>query len=458
MQLVKRAAASAWQIGAGLSLSDFDRVLDQLYGGQPSYTGKLVSQSNSLGVDTVWACVSVLSGDLATLPFLTYRYLDNGLSKEPARDHYLWGLLTEEANPELTAWRWKLLMQTWLLLWGNSYSEIEISGRGQVTGLWPWRPDRTTVTRAGGPFGPLEYWYTMRDGKKMGPVPADRMLHLRGLSMDGVMGLSPIEAHRQTVGMSMAILEHGGRTFGNGAVPLGVLQHPGKLSPKAGQSLESSWLNRHQGLDNTARIAILEEGMEYKEVGMKMVDAQYIQSAGLTNEAIARIFNMPQHKIGILTHATFSNIEHMSLDYVLGTIAPWAANWHQEIERSLLSARERQTITVRPNYRQRLRGDHTAMAAFISQLVDRGILSADEVREEFLDMNPQSGGVGRDYYKALNMAPVAEDNFGKSNTAVAKITKKPKPGEDDDAPPAKPAKPNGKPNGSAAEAKVLLTQ
>ena len=440
MNLVKRAYQT---VAAGLSLSDFDRVLDAMYGGQPSYSGKSVSQQNSLGVPTVWACTNVLSSDIATIPFVTYRKVKDG--KEPAPDHYLWRLLLQESNPELTAFRFKQIMQTWLCLWGNAYAEIEISGRGQVVGLWPWRPDRTSVWRQGGPFGQLMYTYTMQDNRKF-TVPHDRMLHIRGMSLDGVMGLSPIEAHRQTVGLSMAMLEHTARFYANGARPLGVLEHPGKLSPKAEQSLKDSWAKGHEGLSNAHRVAILEEGMKYQEVGIKPVDAQYIQTAGLTQEDIAAIYNMPQYKVGILTHATFSNVEWLGLDYILGTCNPWTTNWHQEIERSCLSAREQETILVRPNFKSRLRGDHAAMSKFITDLWGRGIITADEAREEYLDMNPLPDGVGKLTYVPVNMAPAGEDNFG-AGIQQMKPAQPPSKKQPPPEPDAKPA--NGKTNGLA---------
>jgi HK97 family phage portal protein len=438
MNFVKRAAQ---QVGAGLSLSDFDRVLDQMYGGQPSYTGKLVSQQNSLGVATIWACVNVLSGDIANLPFLTYRYVKDG--REPATDHYLWRLLLQEANPEMTAFRFKQIMQVWLCLWGNAYAEIQISGRGQVIGLWPWRPDRVTVSRANGEFGPLQYSYRLKDNKVIGPVPQDRMLHLRYFGSDGVMGLSPIEVHRQTVGYRMAIQEHGARLFANGAVPRGVITYPGKLSPKALQSFKESWMGQHEGLSNSHRTAILEEGIAYKETGLNMVDAQYVEAAGLTDKDVARIFNVPQHRIGVGDDPSNNVVEQRALEYIQFSLSPIATNWHQEIERSLLSAREQQSITVRPNYRSLLRGDHASMSKFITDLWGRGIINADEAREEFLDMNPQPDGLGKIWYVPVNMAPTG-DNFGEGIQQMKPIA--PKQKDPADLPPAKP---NGKPNGAA---------
>ncbi len=182
MHLVKRAAQA---FGAGMSLSDFDRVLDQLYGGNPTYTGKLVSQQNSLGVGMVWTCV-------ANTPFLTYRRENGGL--DVATDHYLWPLLLEEANPELTAFRFKQLMQAWVMLWGNAFAEIQTNGRGQIIALWPWRPDSTQVSRGQSGFGPLEYRYKLKSGKVIGPVYAENMFHLRGFGTDGGVGLTWVSA------------------------------------------------------------------------------------------------------------------------------------------------------------------------------------------------------------------------------------------------------------------------
>src|SRR5262249_29267153 len=143
------------------------------------------------------------------------------------------------------------------------YAELEISGRGQVVAAWPWRPDRVKITRQGSAFGPLQYTYTMQDGKKF-TVPHERMLHLRSMSTDGICGLSPIEVHKQTVGLSLAVTEHGARFFGNGARPLGVLSHPNSLSDVAYQRLKENWSENHQGLNNAHRVAILEEGTKWQ--------------------------------------------------------------------------------------------------------------------------------------------------------------------------------------------------
>ncbi len=430
MNLVRRAAQ---QVGAGLSIADLDRMMDMAYGGGSTYTGKLVSQTTALAVSAVWACVNVLADDVATLPLLTYRQLDDGSSglqakRERALDHYLWGLLQKETNPELSAFRFKQLMQSWIGLWGNAYAEIEISGRGQVTALWPWRPDRVTVSRQGSATGPLQYTYRMQSGEKF-TVPHERMLHLRGMGVDGVMGLSPIEVHRQTIGYSMAVQEHGARFFSNGARPLGILEHPGALGDKAKASLKQSWDEEHQGLSNAHRMAILEEGMKYHEVGMSMVNAQYIESANLSAEDIARIYKIPQHRIGLLQRSTNSNIEQQALEYTAYTLGPIAENWVQECEFALLSPRERQNVHLEFNFRHLLRGDMKSQAEFYGAMRDRGVVNADEIRDEVMGWNAQDGGLGQKYWMPVNYQIQGET---------------PKQPEPSNLPPAPPSKQNGK--------------
>ena len=395
--LVRRAAQ---QVGAGLSLSDFDKVLDSLYGGQPSYTGELISPSTALAISAVWSCITIVAGDLATLPLLTYRR--NSVGRDRATDHYLWGLLQDEANPEQSAFRFKQLMQAWVMLWGNAYAEIEINGRGQVTALWPWRPDRVKISRAGSSSGPLVYTYKTQDNKAFS-VPRERMLHIRSMGIDGVTGLSPIEQHRQTMGLSRAVTKHGAKFFSNGARPLGIIRHPQTLGDKAYERIKATWAEDHQGLDNAHRVAILEEGMEWKDTGANMVDAQYIETYKITAEDIFRIYNVPQHRGGLLDHATNNNISQMSLEYVLYTMMPLCANWQGEIHYALLSARELQTITTAFNFLHLLRGDFEAIGKFIAIVRQWGILSGDEVREMFLDLNPLPGGAGADVWRPVNM-------------------------------------------------------
>jgi len=440
MNLVRRAATQVG--GAGLSLSDLDRMMDMAYSGSPSYTGKLVSQTTALAVDTVWAAIQAKSDDIAHLDFYPAQIQDDGESEEPARKHYLWDIFQLQANRELTAFRFRQLMQAWLMLWGNAYAEIEISGRGQVIGLWPWRPDRVKITRQTR-FGELIYTYTTQDNVKF-IVPAHRMLHLREFGIDGLTGLSPIEYHKQTIGLNLAIQEHGARFFGQGARPLGVLQTPQKLGDKAYNRLKQDWAKSHQGLDNAHRVAILEEGLTWSEEGVNMVDAQYIEAFGMTDKAIARLYKMPLHRLGLDDNGGSSTVEQRALEYIQTSLAPSATNWTQECRASLLSESEAQTILIRTDYTGFLLADYASLSKLISTQRQWGIASGDEIRRKYFRWNKLPDGRGEDVWQPSNMQADAGDNGNAAKPPQMVIT----PGKGNQPNPP-PTKPNGKPNGVA---------
>src|SRR6266571_4029081 len=162
------------------SLADLDSQMDYRLGGTPTYTGKYVSPDTALRVSAVWSCVNGRASDWAKSSLRTFTRLDmeEGATfnaVEPATSHYLWSLLQHEANPRMSAWRFKHSMQSWVDLAGNAYAEIEMNGRGQVVALWPWRPDQVKVYRMTfAPDSPLWYEYRMRDGQTF-RLPQDRI-------------------------------------------------------------------------------------------------------------------------------------------------------------------------------------------------------------------------------------------------------------------------------------------
>ncbi len=444
--LVRRAAAQQFT-GAGLSLSDLDRVLDSEFGGFPVWAGSVVSQQTALTIDTFWACVSNIADDIATLPTLPFRktFDSKGVpdGQELAVDHYLYPLLTMQVNPELSAWRFFQLMQSWILLWGNAVAELIVNGRGQVMEMWPWRWDRTVVTRKYD-GGPLQYQYRLRNGALTTPVPRERIFHLRGLSVDGIVGLDPVQNHKQNLGLDLGITEHGARYFGQGAKMGGIVQGPPgmKFSDKAWERIEKSIRDKHEGISNAHRVMILEDGFKWVEsTADNMVNAEWVAGKKLTAQGIARMMKMPFHRVGLTDAPPGAATEELNLQYVLFTVAPYCANWQNEIHCDLLSNRESQSIFTRFDFFSLLRGNHKDMAAFVSALSDRGMLNADEVRAKYLDLNAEPDGVGKDYWRAVNMAPVGEEGkdalTAPANAMQVQKIKKKSPAQDDDAPPKK---------------------
>lgn len=357
-----------------------------------------VSEEGALRLAAVYACVKVLSETVASLPLILYERLERG--KRRATERPLYRLLHDDPNPLMTAFEWREALTAHVVLWGNAYCEIEFSNAGEPIALWPLRPDKMVDIRRAG--DQLTYVYELPGGRSM-PLAGDRVLHIRGLSPDGLRGYSVIsDFARRLVGMGTAIESFGATFFSNGARPGGVLQHPAKLSDEAYENLRESWSARHEGLNNAHRVAILEEGMTFQAIGTPPEEAQFIESMKFNRSQIASIFRIPPHLIGDLDKATFSNIEQQSIEFKTYTMEPWLVRWQQAINSRLLSDGERVSYFAEFLADALLRGDTVSRYQAHSIGRQNGWLSANDIRE-IENLNPIEGGDV--YLIPLNMVP-----------------------------------------------------
>lgn len=274
--------------------------ISRFFSGGKTATGVTVNEQTSLRATAVLACVKILSETIASLPLPVYKRL-KPRGKERAPDHPLYHVLHDLANDEMTSFTWRETMESHIALWGNCYSEIEYDDMWRIRALWPLRPDRTYPERDP-TTGRIIFKTTLSNGQGI-ILPQERVLHIPGLGFDGLKGYSNIAMAREAIGMSLAAEEYGARFFGNGANPGGILEHPGKL--KEPDRLREQWYEMHQGLSNQHRIAVLEEGMHYKQIGIPPEDAQFLETRKFQVTEIARIFRVPPHMIADLERATF---------------------------------------------------------------------------------------------------------------------------------------------------------
>lgn len=384
------------------------RIVDWL-GGVPTATGVRVSPESALRLVGVWACIRLISEDLASLPLKTYRRLERG--KESATKHPLYRILHDAPNPLMTSISFREALQGHVLAWGNAYANIErddISGRPAA--LWPLRPDRMdppVLSEA----GTLLYTYRLPSGEPRA-LRQDEVFHLRGLSPDGITGFSPIAHNRETLGWGMATREYGARFFGSGSRPGGVLQAKQRLSQQTKDNLRESWETAHRGLEMSHRVAVLEEGVEWKQTGIAPEDAQYIETATFQLGDICRIFRVPPYKIAELSRATYSNIEEQSIDYVVGTLWPWLVRWEQQVNKDLLMPAEQAGYFAEHLMDALLRGKTLERFQAYQLALQNGIYSANEVREKENE-NPFEGG--DIHLQMQNMAPYGSAPNGKAN-------------------------------------------
>lgn len=370
----------------------------ELLAGPPAASGAKVNLTTVMGIPAAYACNRVLAEGVAMLPLDVFERMEPR-GRRKATEHPLYRILHSAPNPMMTSYKLRETMQGHLGFRGNAFAEIELGRDGGPRGLWPLRPDmmqRPRLSLNGG----LIYPYILPDGTGV-ELPQHRVLHLKGLSDDGIWGLAPLTVFRESFGDAIAKREYGSRFFGNGARPGGVLQAKGKLSKDSADRMATSWHSAHGGLSMAHRVAVLEEGVEWKAVGMSNEDAQFVELQGLTLGEMARIFNIKPHKIGDLAHATFSNIEQQAIEHVTDTLMPWLVNWEQQMDKDLLLSTEQGRYYTKHLVQGLLRGDATQRAAFYAALWQVGALSQDDIRESE-DLNPIPDGKGEDYYVPLN--------------------------------------------------------
>lgn len=354
----------------------------------------------SMKLSAVFACVRILAETMGELPLILYER--NGISKSRAVNHYLYSLLHDRPNPLMTAFEFRETVQGHLALWGNAYIELDYDARGRVMEFWPLVPGRMLEIKRDG--NRVLYHYQQPNGKMIW-LSNDSIWHLRGLGGDGLIGYSVVGFARKNFESGLMADEFAYRFYKNDARPGIVLQHPGQLSEPAHENLRSSWEEVHQGVEKSHRPAILEEGMTLHEVGMPLNDAQFIETRNFQIEDIARWFRMQPHKIGHLEHATFSNIEHQSIEHVVDTIQPWASRWEQSIRQNLILPDDRSRYYAEFLLEALLRGDTEARYNAYAQGRQWGWLSANDIRG-FENMNPVRGGDV--YLVPLNMVPAGQ--------------------------------------------------
>lgn len=387
-------------------------------------SGKPVNERTAMQTTAVYACVRILAEAVASLPLHVYEYQDDG-GKKLVHDHPLYYLLHDEPNPEMTSFVFRETLMSHLLIWGNAYAQIIRDGAGRVLGLYPLLPDKMEVQRDD--KGNIYYVYSRNSDenptfKEYGNIKlkAEDVLHIPGLGFDGLIGYSPIAMAKNAVGMTLACEEYGASFFANGANPGGVLEHPGVL--KDPSKVRESWNSVYRGVSNAHKIAVLEEGMKYQQIGIPPEEAQFLETRKFQINEIARLYRIPPHMVGDLDKSSFSNIEQQSLEFVKYTLDPWVIRWEQSLQRSLLLPGEKGKYFIRLNVDGLLRGDYQSRMNGYAVGRQNGWFSANDIRE-MENMNPIPDEEGGNLYlingamtKLADAGAFAKTDTGQQNT------------------------------------------
>jgi len=398
--------------------------LDVFGGGGQTAAGVRVNQAKALNLSAVWAATNVIASAVGSLPLKLYQKNASGVIGE-VRQHPLWGVLHDAPNPEMTAIAYREAGTGHQLLRGNKYAEIIRDGRGRVVELWLIPP--TAVEPRRDRDGTLFYLVTGGDVEES--VPADRMLNVPAMGGDGIVGWSVLQHARESFALGLATEEYGSRFFSNGSRPAGILSHPESLSVDAGKRLKAQWDAAQGGNANSHRVAVLEEGVEWQQIGLSAEDSQMLDTREFQVREVARWFRIAPHKIGDLSDASFSNIEEQNIDFMQDTLDPWLVRDEQAMTTRLLTDAERADgMYVEYVRAGRLRGDVEKRGAFYMTRMQTGSITPNEIRAKEND-NPIAGGdrtfiqvnmIPLDAVDDLTVAERAELILAEQGVAVAK--------------------------------------
>lgn len=363
-----------------------------------------VSPESAMQLSAVFACVRVCSETLASCPLVIYKSLPDG-GKERAPEHPLYKVLHDRPNIWQTAMEFWEMQQAHLELRGNSFALIVPGPRGAIDQLIPLHPDRVAVYRL--PNGRLQYKVRQIFDASIKTYAMEEIFHVRGMSSDGMIGMSTIAVQREVVGSGLAMQEYAARFFGNDSKPGGILEHPAKLSEQAYKRIKDTWQESQTG-SNRHKVAILEEGLKYNAISLSNKDSQFLEARQYSRSDIAGFFRVPLHKIGDLTKSAFSNIEQQSIEFVTDNQRPRAVRIEKRIQIDLLDPLELDDgneYFAQFDLDALQRGDIASRYGAYAVGRQWGWLSRNDVRRKE-NMNPVKNG--DDYLTPLNMVDSAQ--------------------------------------------------
>lgn len=360
-------------------------------------SGVNVTPTAALGVPAALRAVTLLSGAVASLPLKVYRKTDGG--REPATENQVYRLLHAVPNPLITPFTFKELIMNHLLLNGNFFAYVDWQN-GKPVALWPMDPAAVSV-ECDNMTGAVSYRVNTVRGQQV--LPPREVLHILGMTLDGIRGVSPITLARESLGGAIAELKHGQSFFNNGANLSGVLQHPGHLGPEAAETLRTSWRDKYSGSDNAGKVAVLEEGMIFQPIALSNKDSQWLESRQVSVLDIARIFGVPPALLGHLEKASYSSQEAQNLEFLTHSLRPWLTRIEQAINRALIThsnlyAEFTTGDLLRTDLKSRFDSYRIALAA--------GFMSVNEIRN--LENLPAVDG-GDKLYRPLNMGELGKE-------------------------------------------------
>jgi HK97 family phage portal protein len=406
-KLAQRLTASQLDIGSLSPLSPGASWFLNAFAGGPTAAGIHVTPDTALRNAAVYRCVELLSSLPAFLPLQVYRRHPSGVGADAATDHPNHNLLFHQPHDWQVSYQWRQAMGTSLFLRGNAYSAVVWNKDGTIDKIIFLHPDRVQVyvDQDGIPV------YRVRAHPVLGPwvwLSRFEMHHFWVNSTNGYIGVGPIEANRETVGLAQGAEEYGARLMSNGGQISGVLSLPPGVSKEVLAAGRMSWEEAHQGVGQAHRTAVLPGEIKFTPIQMTSVDAQWLEMRKFSVEDIGRLFGVPADFLNLTGHVQggVTGVEQRFLSFLATRLDPVLVAWEQCMQRDFFTPDERDSVYPRFHRAALLRTD--LLTRYRAWAIGRqwGWLTANNVLG-FEEMNPIGGDAGNTYLDPMNMARIS---------------------------------------------------
>ncbi|MGJ4888933.1 phage portal protein [Bradyrhizobium sp. HKCCYLRH3099] len=364
----------------------------------PSVTGIDINQATALNASAVMACVTMLAEDVAKLPWTVMRH-SGAMGRTEAKDHWLYEKLMEP-NDWQNGFEFKEQLQVGLILRGNAYAVKIRDGRGRIIKFVPVNPDWVALWEA--PDGNLYYRVTpsglhmmaeLRDQPFL--IPFAGMLHIRGFSVNGLLGASRIMLAREAIALGLAQEQQAARWMGQAAKPSGMFTTDQKLADTTATRLKDQLKGAFTGLANSGKIILGEQGLKFEKFGMTSGDLEFIASRKFQIEEIARIFRIPMHMLAALERSTNNNIAQQAQEYINFTLTGYTDRWRAKFSSDFGLWRD--DLSIEFDYRELTTADMTTRVNNWRTMIMSMMAKPDEARLD-LGLVPEGGDAAKLHY------------------------------------------------------------
>ncbi len=367
-----------------------------------------ISGENSLKEITVYTCIKILAETVSKLPLKIYQ--DSGGVRK-ATDHYLYPLLKLRPNPYMSASDFWKTIESLRSIYGNSYVWLDVAtiGRnaGKVLGLYPLDPlkVRVYVDDVGLISSKNSVWYVFTDN--MGneyKINSGEILHFKGLTTNGLVGLNPIETLRISIENAKSSEQFLNNSYKSGMQTKGIVQYVGDLNQDAKNTFRTKFEEMSNGLKNANRVSLLPIGYQYQPISLKMTDAQFLENTQLTVRQLTAAFGIKLHQVNDLVKASYASTSEQNREFYADTLMAILTMYEQELTYKLfLNSEIAAGYYTKFNADVILRADPKTRYETYREAVQNGLKTPNECRA--LEEDPPLDGGDRLLVNG-NMMPI----------------------------------------------------